>query len=52
MDWYLLIPWALGIGAWLIARQRRMIHPAWIGAAVFFLLGFPIVLLFDFGILG
>lgn len=51
MDPYLLIPWALGIGAWLVARQRRMANPVWLGIA-FFLLGGVIVVLFDLGVLG
>jgi hypothetical protein len=46
MDLYLLIPWVLGIPAWLLARQRRAGHPLRWGIA-FFLLGSGIVLLLD-----
>ena len=52
MDWYLIIPWITGIGGWAIARRRRMESPFWVGVACFMLIGVPIVVLFDFGILG
>jgi hypothetical protein len=52
VDLYLVIPWILGIAAWLIARRRGMRYPIGWGIAAFFILGFPIVLLFDFGVLG
>lgn len=52
MDWYLGIPWVLGIGAWLLARRRNMKHPLWWGVAFFVLVGAPIVVLFDLGVLG
>lgn len=50
MDWYLLIPWVLGIGAWLVARQRKIQHPLWVALAAF-LVGCGIVVLFDLGVL-
>jgi hypothetical protein len=50
LDLYLFIPWILGIGAWLLARQRSLKAPVRWGIA-FFLLGCAIVLLFDFGLL-
>ncbi len=45
LNWYLLIPWALGIGAWLLARQRTA-HPVRLGV-IFFLIGCVIVLAID-----
>jgi hypothetical protein len=50
MDWYLIIPWILGIAAWLFAARRRMQHPLWQGLALF-LVGCGIVVLFDLGVL-
>ena len=46
LDPYLLIPWILGIGAWLLARQRAVEHPIRWGF-VFFLIGCAIVLAID-----
>ena len=46
LNWYLIIPWVLGIGAWLLARQRDMAHPVRVGV-VGFLLGSAIVLAID-----
>ena len=45
-NWYLIIPWITGIGAWLIARRRQMNHPVRWGV-IFFLLGGLIVLALD-----
>jgi hypothetical protein len=50
MNWYLIIPWILGITAWLVARQRVMQRPVRLGLA-FFLVGCGIVVLFDLGVL-
>jgi hypothetical protein len=46
MNWYLVIPWVLGIGAWLVARQRSVRRPILWGLA-FFLIGCGIVLAID-----
>jgi hypothetical protein len=46
LNWYLAIPWVLGIGAWLFARQRQMAHPGRLGL-VFFLIGSGVVLMID-----
>ena len=46
LNWYLVIPWVLGIGAWAFARQRDMAHPGRVGV-VGFLLGCGIVLAID-----
>lgn len=46
LNWYLLIPWVLGIGAWLLARQRNATHPVRLGV-VLFLIGCAIVLVID-----
>ena len=46
LNWYLGIPWALAIGAWLLARQRKVARPVLIGV-VFFLIGSAIVLVID-----
>ena len=45
-NWYLVIPWITGIGAWLVARRRQSEHPLR-AAVVFFLLGSLIVLALD-----
>ena len=45
-NWYLVIPWITGIGAWVVARRRRMEHSVPAGV-VFFLLGCLIVLAID-----
>jgi hypothetical protein len=52
MDWYLIIPWVIGVAGWLIARWRQWESPFWVGVACFLLIGAPIVVLFDLGILG
>jgi hypothetical protein len=46
VDWYLVIPWILGIGASLLARQRQVKRPVWLGIG-FFVVGCGIVLVFD-----
>jgi len=46
LNWYLVIPWVLGIGAWLAARQRRTRQPL-LWAAVGFLIGSAVVLTID-----
>lgn len=45
-NWYLIIPWVLGIGAWLFARRRDMAVPVRLGV-VGFLVGCVIVLSID-----
>jgi hypothetical protein len=45
-NWYLFIPVILGVGAWLIARQRSMGHPTRWGTT-FFLVGCGVVLVID-----
>jgi hypothetical protein len=45
-NWYLAIPWVLGIGAWALARQRNANHPIRLGV-VFFLVGCAVVLVID-----
>ena len=45
-NWYLVIPWIIGIGAWLVARQRQSERPLRTGVG-FFLLGCLIVLAID-----
>lgn len=45
-NWYLAIPWVLGIGAWLVARQRHMPQPLRLGV-IFFAVGAVIVLAID-----
>jgi hypothetical protein len=46
VDPYLVIPWILGIGAWLLARQRQLHHPAWLGIASF-VVGCVIILAYE-----
>ena len=46
LNWYLFIPWVLGIGAWLVTRQRKMGYPVRWGL-VFFLIGCAVVLAID-----
>ena len=45
-NWYLVIPWITGVGAWLVASRRKTDHPVRTGV-VFFLLGCLIVLAID-----
>jgi hypothetical protein len=45
-NWYLVIPWISGIGAWRVARLRQTEHAVRMGV-VFFLLGCLIVLAID-----
>jgi hypothetical protein len=46
LNWYLVIPWVLGLGAWLAARQHRTRQPL-LWAAVGFLIGSAVVLTID-----
>ena len=48
-NWYLAIPWVLGIGGWLFERRRptRAGRPGVIGFLVGFLIGCVIVLAID-----
>ena len=46
LNWYLVIPWVLGVGAWLIARQRNA-GRSLLWGLVFFLIGSVIVLAID-----
>ena len=46
LNWYLAIPWVLAVGAWLLARQRKLRRPLLAGV-LFFLIGCVIVLGLD-----
>ena len=45
-NWYLIIPWVLAIGAWIVARRRRVRRPL-VPGVVGFLVGSVIVLALD-----
>lgn len=45
-NWYLVIPWITGIGAWLVSKQRQTEQP-FRARVLFFLLGCLIVLAID-----